>query len=56
MQRLLVLHVDLEGGRREQGGTQVEHVDVEVLDGGEGDGGGHGAMSQRLAVAEIQAF
>ena len=32
-----VLHVDLERGGGDEGGAQLEHVDVKVLDGGDGD-------------------
>ena len=53
---LLVLDVDLEGGGGEEGGAQLEHVDVQVLDSGESDWGGHGAMAEGLAVTEVQAL
>lgn len=36
--------------------AQLKGVDVEILDGGEGDGRGHGTVSQGFTMTQVQTL
>ena len=54
--RDLVLNVERAAWVVQQSMAKVKHIDKEVLEGGESDGGGHGATTNGLAVTKKETF